>query len=60
VHPTEQEHSMQKTVKPTTRVQHSRKQSAPTTKTSPTPTGPQPLDEQQLRQVAGGLPHPCW
>jgi hypothetical protein len=59
VHHTEQEHSMQKSAKPIARLQQSRKQASPVNKNAQ-PTGPQPLDEQQLRQVAGGLPHNRW
>jgi len=53
---------MQKAVKPSSRIQPSRKPSAPVAKTSQVQTGPQPLDEQQLRQVAGGggLPNKGW
>jgi len=53
---------MQKSAKPITRTQPSRKQSAPAPKQTLVRTGPQPLDAQQLRQVAGGtdLPHKGW
>ena len=51
---------MQKPAQPVSRTQPSRKQSSPVNKTAQ-PTGPQPLDEQQQRQVAGGgLPHRGW
>jgi len=51
---------MQKPAKPISRTQQSRKPAAPVTKTPQVQTGPQPLDEQQLRQVAGGLPNGRW
>jgi hypothetical protein len=50
---------MQKPAQPASRIQPSRKQSSPVNKTAQ-PSTPQPLDEQQLRQVAGGLPHRTW
>ena len=53
---------MQKSAKPITRTQQSRKPAAPATKQARAQSGPQPLDDQQLRQVAGGtdLPHRGW
>jgi hypothetical protein len=62
VHHTEQEHSMQKSAKPIPRLQSNRKSTAPVTKTAQIQTGPQQLDEQQLRQVSGGggLPVKGW
>jgi hypothetical protein len=62
VHHTEQEHTMQKAVKPTSRIRSPRKPAAPTTKAPQVQTGPQALDEKQLRQVSGGnsLPNGGW
>ena len=53
---------MQKSAKLISRVQPTRKPAAPTTKTAQAQTGPQQLDEQQLRQVSGGggLPVKGW
>ncbi len=53
---------MQRAVKPSSRVQQSRKPATPPSKTSQVQTGPQPLDEKQLRKVAGGysLPNGGW
>lgn len=53
---------MQKAAKPISRVQSSRQPATPVTKTEQAQTGPRQLDEQQLRQVAGGggLPVKGW
>jgi hypothetical protein len=57
-----QERAMKKLSKPTTGTQASRKQAAPVPKTSEIKSGPQPIDAQQLRHVAGGvlLPKGGW
>ena len=49
---------MKKLSKSTAGTQVSRKQSAPAPKASEIKTGPQPIDAQQLRHVAGGVALP--
>jgi hypothetical protein len=52
---------MKKLSKPTTGTRTSRKQATPAPKTSEIKPGPQPIDAQQLRHVAGGLsPNSNW